>query len=118
MEWSELHDMLSVGLMKTKKRTVQRAQIWEQIATNLCGYDHLTFSVAKRSVRDRYALIAGKYRKRMSNEEKASGISAEKQSELDSLLEDLIERENIAEEEINEYQRKVDKEKIKVTEVR
>ena len=84
MEWSELHDiylcreMLSVGLMKTKKRTVQRAQIWEQIATNLCGYDHPKFSVAKRSVQDRYALIAGKYRKRMSNEEKTSGISPEK----------------------------------------
>ena len=54
----------------------------------------------------------------MSNEKKASGISPEKQSELDSLLEDLIERENIAEEEINENQRKVDEEKIKVTEVR
>lgn len=53
----------------------------------------------------------------MSNEKKASGISPEKQSELDSLLEDLIERENIAEEEINENQRKVDEEKIKVTEV-
>ena len=101
MEWSELHDiylcreMLSVGLMKTKKRTVQRAQLWEQIARNLCGYDDPTFSVVKRSVRDRYVLLAAKYRKRMHDEEKASSISPEKQSELDLLLEDLIERERV-----------------------
>lgn len=114
MEWSESHDVylcreiLAVGLMKTKKKTTQRAQLWEQVANNLCAYDDPKFYVTKRAVRDRYAVIISKYRKKVSAEEKASGIAPDEQSELDLLLEDITERENISEEEVNENKRKVD----------
>ena len=45
----------------------------------------------KRAVRDRYALLSRKYKKKMTEEERASGISPE-MSEIDKLLEQIIER--------------------------
>ena len=51
MEWTEKHDIflctqeiLAVDLFKSKKKTTQRAQLWQQIADNLCGYDTGVFS--------------------------------------------------------------------------
>lgn len=123
MEWTDRHDtylcreMLAVGIMKTKKKTVNRAQMWETIAQNLCAYDEPKFVVTKRAVRDRYGKISEKYCKRMSSEENATGISPE-QSELDLVLEELIERENLADEETAENKRKAEEEKVKCTEVR
>ncbi len=41
MEWTEIHDiylcreMLAIGIMETKKKTVHRAQMGETIAKNL-----------------------------------------------------------------------------------
>ena len=121
MEWSELHEVylcreiLTVGLMKTKKKTTQRAQLWEKIVNNLCAYDLPKFYVTKRAVRDRYAAITLKYRKKVSAEEKST--STDELSELDSLLEEIIERESIAEEKVSESKRKVDEDKIKAIEV-
>ena len=117
MEWSELHEVylcreiLTVGL----KKTTQRAQLWEKIANNLCAYDLPKFYVTKRAVRDRYAAITLKYRKKVSAEEKST--STDELSELDSLLEEIIERESIAEEKVSESKRKVDEDKIKAIEV-
>lgn len=45
---------------------------------------------SKRAVRDRYSLLAKKYRKKMTEEAKASGISLEL-TETDKLLEQIIE---------------------------
>ena len=59
-----LQEMLAVGIMKTKKKTVQRVQMWDKIAENLCSYDEPKFHVTKRGVRDRYTTIAENYRER------------------------------------------------------
>ena len=69
------------------------------------------FVVAQRAVRDRYNVISTKYRKI------ASGIDVQ-ESEIDVLLEELIEREKLSEEEGNEVKRKVEEEKCKATDVR
>ena len=53
----------------------------------------------------------------MNEEEKASGISPE-QTELDLLLEEIIEKERAADEEVCENIRKTEEEKLKVSEVR
>ena len=63
------------------------------------------------------SVVTSKYRKRMQAEERASGIDTE-QSELDVLLEELIERENLAEEEGNEFKRKVEEDKCKALDIR
>ena len=124
MEWTEKHDIflctqeiLAVDLFKSKKKTTQRAQLWQQIADNLCGYDRPVFSVSKRAVRDRYNVITSKYRKRTQAEVRASGIDVE-QSELDVLLEEAIARENLSEEEGNEIKRKVEEDKCKALDIR
>ena len=55
-------------------------------------------SLSERNVRERYMGIAQRFKTKMNEEIKASGISPE-QSELDVLLEELTEREEMAEEE-------------------
>ena len=54
--------------------------------------------VTKRAFRDRYKILTDKYKKKMreKEKEKASGIEVEPQSELDQLLQNLIEEEEEA----------------------
>ena len=56
------------------------------------------FKVSVRSIRDRYTPLTKKFRKRMTSEQKASGISPE-MSELDVLMEELTGMEDLSEEE-------------------
>ena len=106
MEWTEAHDvflcreMLVVNPFQYKRKTTQRAKMWETVADHLERIDAPTFKVTVRSVRDRYTLISKKYKKRMQTEKRASGIVPEV-SELDVLLEELIELEKLFEEEKN-----------------
>lgn len=51
-----------------------------------------------RAVRDRYALLTSKLKQKMRQEEKASGIDVPDQTQLDALLEEILEREKIAKE--------------------
>ena len=106
MEWTQAHDvflcreMLVVNPFQYKRKTTQRAKMWETVADHLERIDAPTFKVTVRSVRDRYTLISKKYKKRMQTEKRASGIVPEV-SELDVLLEELIELEKLFEEEKN-----------------
>lgn len=51
--------------------------------------DKLKFRVNKRSVRERFNLLAEKYKRKIRNEEKSSGISPEI-TELNMLLEEIL----------------------------
>ena len=82
-----------------KKKTVGRAQAWEKIANNL--NKRAEFKVNKRSVRDHYMVLVEKFKKKMSQELKASGISPEP-TELDRLLEEIIERAEVCEQSRDE----------------
>ena len=53
-------------------------------------------------MRERYSLIAKTYRKKIREEERASGISTPELSELDQALQDLIVREDEADRGIQE----------------
>ena len=81
-----------------KDRTTERGRVWDEIAERLNGSEAPVFRVTKRSVRDRYKLLIDKYKRKMRNEEKASGIEVEPLSELDQLLENLISEEETAAE--------------------
>jgi len=105
MEWSEQHN---IALMKevrvqnpftAKKKTSNRAQIWLSIAEALSRLKDLLFkdAMTKRSVQDRYVLLAEKYRASMKREEKASGISPSF-SELDQLIEECLKVEKLEED--------------------
>jgi len=106
MEWTSRHDVtLSVEVLVTnpfqaKKKTTQRAQLWQTVCDHLKSLDspkYKTF-LTRRSVQDRSTLLCDKYKKKMSQEKRDSGISPEI-TELDQLLEEIIEKEKLGEEQ-------------------
>ena len=127
MEWSTTNDvllyreMLAVNPFSAKRKTTQRAKMWETVAKNLEDIDTPKFKVTVRSVRDRYSLLAKKYRKQMQSEKKESGISPEI-SELDVLLEELIALEDLSacekENENEEKNRKAEQDRAKAVDIR
>ena len=95
MEWTSAHDVafcreiLLVQPFKAKKGSPKRGLLWQSIADNLNLMEKPQFRVTKRAVRERYNLLAGKFQKKMKEEESASGISPE-MSEQDQLLEEIV----------------------------
>ena len=73
-------------------------------------------SLSERSVRERYMRIAQRYKTKMNEEIKASGISPE-QSELDVLLEELTEREEMVAEERFQQGKKSEKDQEKAKDI-
>ena len=73
-----------------------RGKVWEAIADKLSDIREPTFRVDQRSVRDHYKKLSIRFKRKMREEKQASGISPER-SELDALLEEIVEREEGAE---------------------
>ena len=103
MYWTEEHDRLMCReilavdpFTGTKKGTVQRGAKWKIIADNLSEIMEPKFKVDPRGVRDRYQLLAQKLRKKLKDEQKASGIDTE-MSETENAIEELLEKEEAAE---------------------
>lgn len=114
MEWTDEHDVLLlreilVGeLFMHKKGSPERGKIWEAIQDRLNKLDTPKFVIKdKRGVRDRWNLLQSKFKKRMQEEEKASGIECE-MSEKDVLIEELCNKEESL--NINEKKKSSDKE--------
>ncbi|CAB4017545.1 Hypothetical predicted protein [Paramuricea clavata] len=84
MKWTNEHDVefckevITSKLFETKKRSAERAQ------------------VEQRSVRDRLKKLIKQFRKKENDERRASGISPEL-TELDTLLEEISEKEEASE---------------------
>ena len=83
MKWTEAHDVHFLKEMTLylpwlhKKGTTERGEIWANLATCLGAYTELKFRVTQRSIRDRYFILERKYKKKITVEEKASGVSPE-----------------------------------------
>ena len=65
------------------------------MADNLSHIDHPSFRVDARAVRERYKLLSEKLRKKVREEQKASGISTD-MTEVENALENIIEKEDAA----------------------
>ena len=78
-------------------RYKERGDVWNHIAVNLSGPDHPKFKVNNRSARDRLTLLITKHKAKMRQEEKAPGITRE-ETELDQTLEEIIDKEKLANE--------------------
>ena len=69
MEWTVAHDvllcreMLAINPFKAKRKTIQRTKMWETIVHHLEQIEEPSFKVSVRSIRDRYSLLAKKFRK-------------------------------------------------------
>ena len=100
MEWSKTknillcHEILEIEPYKAKEKTLNRAQLWQKVADNLNKLAE--FKVTKRSVQDHYKVLVDKFKKKTSQELQASGISPEP-TELDRLLEEIVERAEASE---------------------
>ena len=96
MEWTEDHDhslsqeILALEPFKAKKGSIARGQFWDQIASNLNSLKIPTFKVTKRSVRERYTLLIEKLKKKLKEEEKASGIDTD-MNDVEKTLEAVAE---------------------------
>ena len=113
MEWTEEHDnclcqeILVLEPFKYKKGSISRGQIWEKIADNLNSLKIPRFKVSKRAVRERYTVLSEKFKSKMKDEEKASGIECDL-SEVEKALEEIAEKEVAAEDTVKNDKKKVD----------
>ena len=78
-------------------RSVSYGTLWNQTAVNLSGLDHPKVKVSKRSARDGVNLLITKHKAKIRQEENASGIVCE-ETELDQALEEIIDKEKLADE--------------------
>ena len=99
-------EILVLEPFKNKKGSISRGQIWEKIANNLNGLELPRFKVSRRAVRERYTLLSEKFKAKMKDEEKASGIECDL-SEVEKALEEIAEKE-VAAEDIVENDKKAD----------
>ena len=100
MEWSEEHDvlflreMIARNVFGTKKGSPARGLAWEAIVDSLNEIHSPKFQVKDKNERERWNLLRKKVSKKMSEEEKASGIFVEELTEKESLIEELVERKD------------------------
>ena len=70
------------------KASTERGKVWETMADKLCAFRE------PASVRDHYKKIINRHKRRMDEEKAASGINPER-TEMNVLLEEIIEREEV-----------------------
>ncbi|PFX18625.1 hypothetical protein AWC38_SpisGene17000 [Stylophora pistillata] len=106
-------------LYETRKGSPERGKVWDEIAARLNSLSHPKFIVNKRSLRDRLNLFRAKFKNKNREEEKASGISPEVR-EIDTLLEELSEKEEEAKNKpsIRDKKQNAQQERAKAEEMR
>lgn len=114
-----LREILTVDpFTGTKKGTIQRGKKWSVIADNLCSSKDENFKVDQRAVRDRYNLLSQRFKKKMRDEEKASGISVPDLTEMEIALEDIIEKEESAEDHSVSRRKRDEEDKVNGEKIR
>ena len=104
-----------------KLESSKRGKIWEGIAAHLNSLKRPEFRGTARAVRHRYALLISRHKLKQREEEKASRIDVPGPTELNTLLEEIREREKIAEEKTDTMKNekaKHEKEKAAADEIR
>jgi hypothetical protein len=91
-----LKEMAAAGVMHKKPKSRDRGAAWEKVVNNLNSLPQ--FEISQKSLRDRYKLLAKKYKVKMGKEERSTGGGGEGPNELEGLLEELIEMEEDAEQ--------------------
>ena len=108
-------------LFETKKSSVERGQVWEAIADHLSSMREPTFKVDQRAVRDHYKKLITRFKRKQREELSASGISPE-ETELDSMMEEIVEREEsseiILQHEKEEKMQKLEEDRIAADDMR
>ena len=122
MYWTKDHDLLlirevlAVDPYSQRKGSRQRAKLWEEIAMSLNSVSAPQFSVTVRSVRDRVNLVLiKKHKKKVAEENKASGITPDEPSEFELGMEEICQKAEAAErdQQVISEKRKANLEKEK-----
>lgn len=127
MRWTAEHDLTLLKEMllqepyKYKHGSPERGQVWDIMSQTLNYMEDLYFKVSQRSVRDRFKTISDNFKRRIREEESASGITPD-YTELDQALHDVIERFKVADEDHKNLsaskKAKIDEEVEKASEMR
>lgn len=102
MEWTEEHDtqlareVLLSEPFRFKPRTVERGNVWQEIANRLNENRLIHFQVTKGSTREHFTLLLEKFKPKRKNEAKQSGVDVQC-SELDVAIEEIWEKQQEAE---------------------
>ena len=104
-----------------KRGSKQRGQVWERISDSLNQYESPKFTVNEKSVRDHYIFLEKEQKKKVREEEKASGI-APLHTSFDDSMAAIIQhfRETDAEDQQQDAEKrgKADEETAKAVEMR
>lgn len=104
MEWTEIHDALLCHEVlleepyKYKKGSNERGKKWTKIAEALNKSEEVKFKVTQRGVRERMERLQKKQMEKKKEEESASGIAVDDVTELETLIDEIIDQEKLAEE--------------------
>ena len=97
MVWSNKHNEVLVQEMylfepwNFKRGSKQRGQVWKRISESLNQHESPKFTVNKKSVRDHHIFLEKEQKKKIREEEKASG-TAPVHASFDDSMADIIER--------------------------
>ena len=101
MEWSEEHDvvflreMLARNVFGTRERSPACGLAWEAVVDSLNEIHPPKFQLKdKKAVQELWNLLRKEFSKKMTEGEKASGISVEELMEKESPFKELVERED------------------------
>ena len=103
MVWNASHNDIFVREMylaepwQHKKGSCERGSAWDQISESLNNHENPRFNVNQKAVRD-HNYLEREYKKKVREEERASGISPQN-SDLDDAVGDIIERFEAKDEE-------------------
>ena len=95
MTWTEDHDIFFLKEIfqfqpwQHKRGSVERGEVWGNIDCHLGRSSDSVSRVMQRSVRDRYLLLDRRFRKKVFEDEKASGTYPEPSDE-DVMMEEII----------------------------
>ena len=129
MQWTKEHDYLLVREVlvfdpySLPKGSTERSNVWEAIAGQLNACSIPKFAVCGRSVKDRLQLVLIRnYKRKMSQDMKASGIEVDAPSEFEDAMEEITEKfdasEKDAKSQSEDKKDKIEKERKQAEEMR
>ena len=123
MKWTEPHDIYFLREMmlcqpwEHKKGSTERGETWARLAANLSKCSKLVFHVTQRSLRDRYLLLERKHKKKVFDEENASGISPE-DTEIEQLMNEIVDLFEESDQFEKDKKKKLEEEAADIEEMR
>ena len=96
-KWSKEHDtvvlreVLASEIWLTKPGSSERGEGWKKLTEMLNGVERPKFEVSPRSVREHFQGVYDRRKAKNREEERASGITPDELSEIEVMIEELID---------------------------